>query len=110
SFGEQVETGLDLAHEAALHDAATRVRTLYERRLAELDAHLLDAQKLFIDVTNARRAQALEARTPGSNREEPPAHFRITPDHEHTIWPFDGEFWRDELGSYRQVVISACGR
>ena len=25
------------------------------------------------------------------------------------IWPFDGEYWRDELGYYRQVVHSSCG-
>jgi hypothetical protein len=26
------------------------------------------------------------------------------------LWPFNGEYWRDELGFYRQVVESACGR
>ena len=25
-------------------------------------------------------------------------------------WPFDGEYWRDELGFYRQQVTSRCGR
>ena len=25
-------------------------------------------------------------------------------------WPFNGEFWRDELGYYRQVITSRCGR
>jgi hypothetical protein len=23
-------------------------------------------------------------------------------------WPFDGEYWRDELGYYRQVVVNRC--
>jgi hypothetical protein len=26
------------------------------------------------------------------------------------MWPFDGEYWRDELGFYRQVVVSKCGK
>jgi len=26
------------------------------------------------------------------------------------LWPFDGEYWRDELGSYQQVVTSKCGK
>jgi hypothetical protein len=26
------------------------------------------------------------------------------------LWPFDGEYWRDELGFYRQVVVSKCGK
>jgi hypothetical protein len=34
----------------------------------------------------------------------------VKPDEEHILWPFDGEYWRDELGFYRQVVESACGR
>ena len=34
----------------------------------------------------------------------------VNPDDEHFIWPFDGEYWRDELGFYRQEVESACGR
>ena len=34
----------------------------------------------------------------------------VKPDEEHMLWPFDGEYWRDELGFYRQVVESACGR
>ena len=34
----------------------------------------------------------------------------VKPDEEHVIWPFNGEYWRDELGYYRQVVESACGR
>ena len=39
----------------------------------------------------------------------PEAHT-LNPDEEHVIWPFDGEYWRDELGFYRQVVSSKCGR
>jgi hypothetical protein len=31
-------------------------------------------------------------------------------DGEHQVWPFDGEYWRDELGFYRQQVTSQCGR
>ena len=27
---------------------------------------------------------------------------------EFVAWEFDGEYWRDELGSYRQVIRSAC--
>ena len=34
----------------------------------------------------------------------------VKPDEEHVIWPFDGEYWRDELGFYRQTITSKCGR
>lgn len=33
----------------------------------------------------------------------------IQPDDEHLLWPFDGEYWRDELGYYRFKIISRCG-
>jgi hypothetical protein len=29
---------------------------------------------------------------------------------EHNVWPFNGEYWRDELGYYRQQVTYKCGR
>lgn len=31
-------------------------------------------------------------------------------DEEHQLWPFRGEYWRDELGFYRQQVTNRCGR
>ena len=43
------------------------------------------------------------------SREESKANI-VKPDEEHVIWPFDGEYWRDELGFYRQTITSKCGR
>jgi hypothetical protein len=36
--------------------------------------------------------------------------LQVNVDEEHQMWPFDGEYWRDELGFYRQQVTSQCGR
>ena len=33
-----------------------------------------------------------------------------TPDAEHIYWPFEGEYWRDELGYYLYSIQSKCGR
>jgi tetratricopeptide (TPR) repeat protein len=33
-----------------------------------------------------------------------------TPDAEHVYWPFEGEYWRDELGYYLYSIKSKCGR
>lgn len=33
-----------------------------------------------------------------------------TPDSEHIYWPFDGEYWRDELGYYLYSIKTKCGR
>jgi hypothetical protein len=34
----------------------------------------------------------------------------VRADSDHIRWPFTGEYWRDELGTYQQVVQSMCGR
>jgi tetratricopeptide (TPR) repeat protein len=102
-LGEEVAAGLSRARGGALHGAAARVRALYQRRLAELDAQLEDARKLIIDV---RAAETQAAPVPEASM----LVSRGMGDDEHVAWPFDGEFWRDEIGSYRAVVTSRCGR
>jgi hypothetical protein len=32
----------------------------------------------------------------------------VSGDDEHVIWPFTGEFWSDEVGTYRQSIQSKC--
>ena len=32
----------------------------------------------------------------------------IRADDEHVIWPFIGEYWRDELGYYRVKILNKC--
>jgi hypothetical protein len=34
----------------------------------------------------------------------------IQPDDEHLFWPFDGQYWRDELGYFRARIRSQCSR
>ena len=33
---------------------------------------------------------------------------RIVVDDEHHYWPFNGEYWRDELGYYRVRLLNEC--
>ncbi len=42
------------------------------------------------------------ARTATASMEPRPA------DPEHIIWPFDGSYWRDELGGYTYDIKSKC--
>ncbi|HQK17292.1 MAG TPA: hypothetical protein PLJ27_07555, partial [Polyangiaceae bacterium] len=73
--------------------------------------HLRDSAKILIDVTAAERNKLEQAVQSGQvSREESKIYGVVKPDEEHVLWPFNGEFWRDELGFYRQVVISNCGR
>jgi tetratricopeptide (TPR) repeat protein len=105
-LGLDLAAGLSLAHDAALRGAAARVRLLLQRRLDDIDTQLGEGAKLIADVHAAELARRL---APPRASASAPTRLAPTADIEHVIWPFDGEFWKDELGSYRQAIVSQCG-
>jgi hypothetical protein len=109
--GAEVRDALDNAKSVAVKNAGALVRERYQRNLDELNEHLRDGAKILIDINAAERGRLeAQARSGQMSREEARVYGVIEPDEEHVIWPFDGEYWRDELGFYRQVVVSKCGR
>jgi hypothetical protein len=102
---------LDFAKDLAIRNAGELARARFQRTVDELNEHLRDSAKILIDVTAAERNKLEQAVQSGQvSREESRIYGIVKPDEEHVLWPFNGEFWRDELGYYRQVVISNCGR
>ena len=109
-LGNDVKDALQLARDIAVRNAGQLARERYQRNLDELNEHLRDSAKILIDITAAKRNQ-LDAAIAGSQVTVQESERNIVkPDEEHVIWPFDGEYWRDELGFYRQQVTSQCGR
>jgi tetratricopeptide (TPR) repeat protein len=110
-LGGDVKDALELAKELAIRNAGNLARERYQRTLDELNEHLRDSAKILIDITAAQRNKLEQTIQAGQvSKEESKIYGVVKPDEEHVLWPFDGEFWRDELGFYRQVVISNCGR
>ncbi len=110
ALGNDVKDALQLARDIAVRNAGQLARERYQRNLDELNEHLRDSAKILIDVTAAKRGQ-LESAIAGSQVTVKESERNIVkPDEEHVIWPFDGEYWRDELGFYRQTITSKCGR
>jgi tetratricopeptide (TPR) repeat protein len=110
-LGGDVKDGLQLARDLAVGRAGKLARERYQRTLDELNEHLRDGAKILIDITAAQRNQLdSQIATGQMSKAESKVFGVINPDEEHVIWPFDGEYWRDELGFYRQVVSSKCGR
>jgi hypothetical protein len=109
-LGNDVKDALQLARDIAVRNAGQLAKDRYQRNLDELNEHLRDSQKILIDITAAQRNQ-LDQAIAGSQvtQQESKANI-VKPDDEHVIWPFDGEYWRDELGFYRQTITSKCGR
>jgi hypothetical protein len=111
SLGQQVADSLKLARDLAVRQAGELALSRYQRNVDEVNEHLRNGEKILIDITAAQRNLLDEKIQKGQvSKAESKIYGDVKPDEEHVIWPFDGEYWRDELGFYRQKVQSACGR
>ena len=108
--GADVEDNVGIAKTDAIRRTGILARKRYKRNLDELNEHIRSAQKIIVDITNAQRKKIDEEIEAGRWSAADAYEFgQVKPDQEHVVWPFDGEYWRDELGYYRQVVKSNCG-
>jgi hypothetical protein len=98
------------ARELAVRNAGDLARGRYQRNLDDLSEQLRNGQKILIDITAAQRNQLDQAMQNAQVTVEESKANIVKPDEEHVIWPFNGEYWRDELGFYRQTITSKCGR
>lgn len=110
SLGARILQDIAVAQSFAVDSTGDLARARYVRLLDELNEHFNQIDKVELEIASAQRdeltAQAQEQmraaqRSGGGN---------VEVDEEHQIWPFDGEYWRDELGFYRQQVTNQCGR
>jgi tetratricopeptide (TPR) repeat protein len=110
-LGLEVSDALKLARDLAVRQAGELALGRYQRYVDELNEHLRNGEKILIDITAAQRNLLDEKiQTNMVSKADSKIYGVVKPDEEHVIWPFNGEYWRDELGFYRQVVESACGR
>jgi len=110
-LGQQVQDVLKLARSIAVQNAGKLAKSRYNRNMDDLDEHLRNGEKILIDITAAQRNLLDEKLQQGQvSKVDAKIYGVVKPDEEHLLWPFRGEYWRDELGFYRQVVESACGR
>jgi hypothetical protein len=98
------------ARELAVRNAGNLARGRYQRNLSDLNEQLRNGQKILIDITAAKRNELDQAMANQQVTVEESKANIVRPDEEHVIWPFQGEYWRDELGFYRQTITSKCGR
>jgi hypothetical protein len=110
ALGNDVKDAMQLARDIAVRNAGQLARERYQRNLDELNEHLRNAAKIMIDVNSAKRNQLDQAIAGSQVTAQESERNIVKPDEEHVIWPFDGEYWRDELGFYRQTITSKCGR
>jgi len=88
-------------------EAGALAQARLQRVLRELKQHLAGALKIKGETLKARRgvlADSIRAEQAAAAAANTP----IVVDPEHMEWPFEGEYWRDELGSYRYDISSRC--
>ncbi|MFO0744103.1 MAG: hypothetical protein U1F43_00320 [Myxococcota bacterium] len=77
------------------------------RIVKDLQKHLASALKIKGETLRARRGDISDAAAQ-EQAAAAAAYREIEVDEEHIEWPFDGEYWKDELGSYLYDIRSKC--
>ena len=110
SVGERIFQDIDLARSFAVDQAGNLARGRYNRLIDELGELTTQIDTVDLEVSTAMREGIAQAiREQNAERTES-GGGDVVVDEEHQRWPFDGEYWRDELGFYRQQVTNQCGR
>ena len=73
------------------------------KRVIKIEYEILQGEKGALEQEVIQEQQIVK--NVGGRRAED-----IRVDDEHNIWPFTGEYWRDELGYYRVRIINKCER
>jgi hypothetical protein len=112
TVGARILQDIAAARAVAVDNAGNLARSRYQRLLEELQELLNQSTAIEIEILNAMRGELTqEMRDEQASNSAPTRTARtVEGDREHIIWPFEGEYWRDELGFYRQPIASQCGR
>ena len=106
----RIRQDIELATSFAVEQTGDLVRGRYTRLRRELDDHLTRMDEIDLEVTSAIRGDLDAAQQQQMTAAARSGGGDVEVDEEHQLWPFDGEYWRDELGFYRQQVTNVCGR
>lgn len=100
---------LTLQQSLAKNEAGQLARKRVERGRDELQDLIAQAIRVEIETVNAMKGEA-EAELRQEQVVSAPGVVQtgVVVDDEHWRWPFDGEYWKDELGTYRFKVRSQC--
>ncbi|HET9599503.1 MAG TPA: adventurous gliding motility protein GltC [Anaeromyxobacteraceae bacterium] len=90
-------------------EAGARARAKLEYERDGLKDLLQQALRIKIEVSRKER-EALEGSLTGGPGLETLRNYRFSTavSDEHLYWPYDGEFWRDELGTYTYTLTKGC--
>ena len=90
-------------------EAGARARAKLEYERDALKDLLQQALRIKIEVARKER-EALEIALKQGGQVDVLKDYRysVAVSDEHLYWPYDGEFWRDELGTYTYTLTKGC--
>ena len=104
----ETKEGRELDQWLVIGEAGALAPARLQRVLRELKQPPAGALKIKGETLKARRGVlAASVRQEQAAAASADTSIFVTP--EHLEWPFEGEYWRDELGSYRYDISSRCG-
>jgi tetratricopeptide (TPR) repeat protein len=111
SAGVRIQQDINTAKTVAVDNTGNLARSRYERLLSEIKDINNQATRVEIEILKALRGELdMEIKQEGEVSGPLVQEDKIKSDAEHVLWPFTGEFWRDELGYYQQPIVNRCGR
>jgi hypothetical protein len=108
--GNQVLEDIALARAFAVDQAGDLARGRYKRLIRELKDLSNQVDTVELEIATFRRGQIDQELQQQMTLAKQSKGGNVNVDEEHQLWPFDGEWWRDELGFYRQQVTNLCTR
>ncbi len=110
SLGGRILQDILVAKSFAIDQAGDLAKGRYTRLINEMRDLANQIDTVEIEVLNYMRGQLSQELQEQQTIAGESTGGRVEVDSEHVVWPFDGEYWRDELGFYRQEVTYMCGR
>jgi hypothetical protein len=108
--GSRVLQDVALAKSFAVDATGDLVRGRYNRLIEELQDLMNQVDTVDLEIATYLRGTLTDRAKEQMSAAAASKGGQVEVDEEHQLWPFDGEYWRDELGFYRQQVSNQCGR
>jgi hypothetical protein len=110
SLGVRIRQDIAIAKAFAVDQTGDLARARYNRIIEELQDLMNQVDTVELEIATYERGELDQAEQQQMTEAARAGRGDVEVDEEHQMWPFDGEYWRDELGFYRQQVTSQCGR
>ncbi|MFN3201887.1 MAG: hypothetical protein ACE366_26010 [Bradymonadia bacterium] len=111
SLAQGIIQDLTVTKDLAVYEAGRLAKDRLKRVVSELNELISQNLKIRFEVASARKG-VVENRLnkEGFANKAGRAGPNYATDDEHIYWPFNGEYWRDELGYYVYTIQSECRR